>query len=96
MSEANKPPAAKLATKDVMSFGPFRLDRVQRLSLEDDKPVHIGSRALDILALLLEGPGELATKNEIIARVWPGVFDVSPSRSIPKQLLSVLRMWLHR
>jgi diguanylate cyclase len=30
MSEANKPPAAKADTKDAMSFGPFRLDHVER------------------------------------------------------------------
>jgi DNA-binding winged helix-turn-helix (wHTH) protein len=84
MSEANKPPTAKGHTKDVMSFGPFRIDRMQRLLLEGDKPVHIGSRALDILIRLLERPEELATKNEIMARVWPGAFDISPSRSIPR------------
>jgi EAL domain-containing protein (putative c-di-GMP-specific phosphodiesterase class I)/DNA-binding winged helix-turn-helix (wHTH) protein len=71
MLDANKPPAAKVDTKDVISFGPFRLDRMQRLLLEGDKPVHIGSRALDILILLLERPGKLVTKNEIMARVWP-------------------------
>lgn len=71
MSEANKPPAAKVDTKDVISFGPFRLDRMQRLLLEGDKPVRIGSRALDILILLLERPGALVTKSEIMARVWP-------------------------
>jgi EAL domain-containing protein (putative c-di-GMP-specific phosphodiesterase class I)/DNA-binding winged helix-turn-helix (wHTH) protein len=58
-------------TKDVMSFGPFRLDRAQRLLLEGNKPIHIGSRALDILILLLEKPGELVTKDAIMARVWP-------------------------
>jgi EAL domain-containing protein (putative c-di-GMP-specific phosphodiesterase class I)/DNA-binding winged helix-turn-helix (wHTH) protein len=72
MSEANKPPAVKVDTKDVISFGPFRLDRVQRLLLEGDKPVHIGSRALDILILLLERPGSLVTNNEIMAHVWQG------------------------
>jgi EAL domain-containing protein (putative c-di-GMP-specific phosphodiesterase class I)/DNA-binding winged helix-turn-helix (wHTH) protein len=74
MSEANKPPAAKVNTKEVMSFGPFRLDCVQRLLLQEDKPVHIGSRALDILILLLERPGELVTKDEIMARVWPEAY----------------------
>jgi EAL domain-containing protein (putative c-di-GMP-specific phosphodiesterase class I)/DNA-binding winged helix-turn-helix (wHTH) protein len=65
--------AAKVDTKEVMSFGHFWLDPMQRLLLEGDKPVHIGSRALDILILLLERPGELVTKNEIMARVWPDV-----------------------
>jgi EAL domain-containing protein (putative c-di-GMP-specific phosphodiesterase class I)/DNA-binding winged helix-turn-helix (wHTH) protein len=63
-------PAAKVDA-DVLSFGPFRLHPVQRLLLEGDKPVYLGSRALDILIVLLERPGELVTKNEIMARVWP-------------------------
>jgi DNA-binding winged helix-turn-helix (wHTH) protein len=31
-------------------FGPFRLLAEQRLLLEDDRPVQLGSRAFDILA----------------------------------------------
>jgi DNA-binding winged helix-turn-helix (wHTH) protein len=58
-------------TKDVVSFGPFRLDPVRRLLLEGDKPVHLRGRSLDILILLHERPGELVTKSEIMARVWP-------------------------
>jgi DNA-binding response OmpR family regulator len=36
------------------SFGPFRLLPAQRLLLEGDQPVRLGSRAFDILATLLE------------------------------------------
>jgi DNA-binding winged helix-turn-helix (wHTH) protein len=32
-----------------VSFGPFRLVAAQRLLLEGDKPVRLGSRAFDIL-----------------------------------------------
>ena len=39
-----------------------------------DKPVHLGSRALEILIVLLERPGELITKQELLARVWPNIF----------------------
>ena len=54
-----------------MSFGPFRLLTRQRLLLEAGKPVPVGSRALDLLIALLERPGELLTKEELISRVWP-------------------------
>jgi DNA-binding winged helix-turn-helix (wHTH) protein len=33
----------------------------------------MSSRALGILDLLVERPGELVTRTEIIAAVWPGV-----------------------
>jgi len=54
-----------------VSFGPFRLLLHQRLLLEGDTPLRIGSRALDILIALLERPGELVSKKELHARVWP-------------------------
>jgi DNA-binding winged helix-turn-helix (wHTH) protein len=55
-------------------FGPFRLLPTQFLLLEDDKPVPLGSRALEILIALLERRGELVSKQDLMARVWPNVF----------------------
>ena len=57
-----------------ISFGPFRLLAAQRLLLEGDNPVRLGSRAFDILAALVERPGEVVSKKELIARVWPKTF----------------------
>lgn len=57
-----------------ISFGSFRLLPSRFLLLEGDKPVHLGSRALEILIVLLERPGELIPKQEILARVWPNIF----------------------
>jgi DNA-binding winged helix-turn-helix (wHTH) protein len=57
-----------------ISFGPFRLLPTQFLLLEGDKPVRLGSRALELLMVLLERPGELASKQELMARVWPDTF----------------------
>jgi len=62
------------ATPTEVSFGPFRLLRKQFLLLEGDKPVPLGSRALEILIALLERPGELVSKQDLMARVWPNVF----------------------
>ena len=53
------------------SFGPFTLVPAQHLLLEGDTPVHLGGRAFDILIALLERPGELVSKDELMARVWP-------------------------
>jgi predicted ATPase/DNA-binding winged helix-turn-helix (wHTH) protein len=58
----------------VISFGPFRLHIEQRLLLEDDRPVRLGSRAFDILAALVERAGEVVGKEQLIARAWPQTF----------------------
>jgi DNA-binding winged helix-turn-helix (wHTH) protein len=46
----------------------------QFLLLEGAKPVRLGSRALEILVVLLERPGELVSKQELMGRVWPNIF----------------------
>ena len=66
------PPAA--AGERAISFGPFRLLPKQRLLLEGDKQVRLGSRALDILITLSERPGEVVGKDELMSRVWPNTF----------------------
>src|SRR6266849_4657953 len=55
-------------------FGAFCLWPVRRLLLQDNQPVRIGSRALDMLIALLERSGDLVTKDELMARVWPNTF----------------------
>lgn len=45
----------------------------RQLLLDGEGPVRIGSRALEILLALVERPGELLTKSELMARVWPDV-----------------------
>jgi DNA-binding winged helix-turn-helix (wHTH) protein len=57
-----------------ISFGLFRVLPAQRLLLYADNPVPLGSRALDILIVLLERSGELLGKDELMARVWPNTF----------------------
>jgi predicted ATPase/DNA-binding winged helix-turn-helix (wHTH) protein len=42
--------------------------------LEGEAPVRLGSRALEILIALIERAGELVSKNELMARVWPDTF----------------------
>jgi len=61
-----------------VSFGPFCLLPTQFLLLEGDKPVPLGSRALEILIALIERRGELVSKQDLTARVWPNHF-VAPS-----------------
>jgi DNA-binding winged helix-turn-helix (wHTH) protein len=47
-----------------LEFGRFRVLLHQRQLLADDAPVELGTRAFELL---------LATKQELMVRVWPGV-----------------------
>jgi len=67
------PERAAASAERTSTFGPFRLLPARQLLLEGDRPVRLGSRALDILATLVERACDLVTKDELIARVWPGL-----------------------
>ncbi len=61
-----------------LRFGRFRVFPKERALFEGDKPVRLGGRALEILIALLERPGQLLSKDELMERVWPKIF-VQPS-----------------
>src|SRR5260370_3135989 len=67
-------PQATAGDRPAISFGPVRLLPRQRLLLEGDTPVRLGSRAFDVLAALVERAGEVVGKEELIARAWPQTF----------------------
>jgi DNA-binding winged helix-turn-helix (wHTH) protein len=58
------------------------------LLLADGAPVELGTRALDLLLVLLEADGSLVSKRELISRVWP---DVAVSEENLKVQVSALR-----
>jgi DNA-binding winged helix-turn-helix (wHTH) protein len=57
--------------EETFAFGSFRLIPAQRMLLEDGKPLRLGSRALDILVMLVESAGETIRKDQLIVRTWP-------------------------
>src|SRR5471032_2875976 len=63
----------------MLKFGPFQLFPGRRLLLKGGKPVAVSSRALEILLVLLEKNGAVVSKQELMARVWPGTVVVDAS-----------------
>ena len=57
--------------RSLLVFGRFRLSRARKLLLDDSGPVQLGSRALDLLTVLAERPGQVVTTDELAALVWP-------------------------
>jgi TolB-like protein/DNA-binding winged helix-turn-helix (wHTH) protein len=67
-----------IAPADMLLFEGFRLDRRLGCLLKPDedgawRPVALGSRALDVLAILADQQGALLSKDEIMAAAWPGI-----------------------
>ena len=55
-----------------LEFARFRVLLRRRQLLADDVPVELGTRAFDVLMVLLEADGALVTKEKLLSRVWPG------------------------
>jgi DNA-binding response OmpR family regulator len=56
-----------------LEFGRFRVLLRRRQLLADGVPVELGTRAFDLLLVLLKARGALVTKEELLSRVWPSV-----------------------
>jgi TolB-like protein/Tfp pilus assembly protein PilF len=55
-------------------LGPFRLDAAAEILFRGAEPVALGQRAVALLRLLVERPGEPLSKDTLLAAAWPGVF----------------------
>jgi TolB-like protein len=53
-------------------FGRFQLNLEGSGLSRDGEPVSLGSRALEILCVLASAKGEMVSKDDIMAKVWPG------------------------
>lgn len=63
-------------------FSSFRLLPAQGVLLRDDGPVRLGSRATEILTLLVRRAGELVPKQDIMDAVWPDTTVVEANLSV--------------
>jgi TolB-like protein/DNA-binding winged helix-turn-helix (wHTH) protein/Tfp pilus assembly protein PilF len=54
------------------AFGPFRLDAARRTLEMSGSPVPLSARAFDMLQLLIESRDQVISREDIMARVWPG------------------------
>jgi DNA-binding winged helix-turn-helix (wHTH) protein len=66
--------SSRAAAEATLEFGRFRVLLRQRQLVTDGVPIELGSRAFDLLLVLLEANGSLVTKDELLSRVWPGIF----------------------
>src|SRR5262249_55675537 len=60
-------------SSEEVRFGRFRFDLGRRELWRDGVPVRLGSRALDVLSVLAAARGDVVAKDDLLARVWPGL-----------------------
>jgi TolB-like protein len=58
---------------DLVRFGRFRLDLGRRVLWRDETALHLATRALEILCVLVSAKGKVVTKDELMAEVWSGL-----------------------
>src|SRR5215207_2328366 len=57
-----------------ITFGPFRLDKANERLLRDSRAIALRPKAFAVLQYLLERPGQLVTKQQLLDAVWPDTF----------------------
>ena len=83
------------SAEGIFLFEGFRFDRRAGGLLRGDDngvavPVPLGARALDVLGVLLARRGEIVSKDEIIAAVWPG--RIVEDSNLPTQISALRRV----
>ena len=58
-------------TNVIYEFGPFRVDARERQLLRDGEVVSLTPKVFDILMVLVENPGHVLSKAEMMKLVWP-------------------------
>jgi predicted ATPase/DNA-binding winged helix-turn-helix (wHTH) protein len=64
---------ASASPTSIRRFGRFELRPDERVLLAEGEPVVLGARAFDLLVALVDRPGTLITKDDLLATVWRGL-----------------------
>jgi DNA-binding winged helix-turn-helix (wHTH) protein/predicted ATPase len=57
-----------------VTFGPFRLDVANERLWQGPRPISLRPKVFAVLKYLVEHPGQLVTKQELLDAVWPATF----------------------
>ena len=72
----------------IFQFGKFQIDAPARTLRREQAIVKLNSRAFDVLLYLVQNPGKVLTRDELLKNVWPDAFVDEHSLA---QSISVLR-----
>src|SRR5208337_2023888 len=64
-----------MKTEGVFQFGEgFQVDALARTLRREDEVVTLNRRAFDVLLYLVQNPGRVLTRDELLKNVWPDIF----------------------
>ena len=74
--------------KRFYKFGPFSVDPTAKVVLHEGQPLHLTRKVVETLLVLVENCGQVVTKEEVMAAVWP---DRIVDEANLKQNIAVIR-----
>jgi DNA-binding winged helix-turn-helix (wHTH) protein len=63
-----------MKTEGMFQFGEFQIDVLARTLRREEEIVTLNRRAFDVLLYLVQHPGRLLTRDELLKNVWPETF----------------------
>jgi DNA-binding winged helix-turn-helix (wHTH) protein len=63
-----------MKAEGIFQFGKFRMDALARTLRREEEIVTLNRRAFDVLLYLVQNPGKLVTRDELLKNVWPDTF----------------------
>ena len=61
-----------MTSPDIVIFGVYQFDPTQEQLRKDNQPLKLRCKTISVLGYLLERAGQLVSKDELFAALWPG------------------------
>ena len=71
----------------IYTFAEFRLDSLNRLLTSNGREIHLPGRVFDVLLYMVERPGQLLMKEDLLNDVWEGAFVEESSLTVATSTL---------
>src|ERR1700679_1468915 len=63
-----------MKSEEIFQFGEFQIDALGRTLAREEEIVTLNRRAFDVLLYLVQNPGRVLTRDELLKNVWPDTF----------------------
>src|ERR1700689_1023500 len=63
-----------MKSEGIFQFGEFQIDVLARTLRREQEIVTLNRRAFDVLLYLVQNPGRVLTRDELLKNVWPDTF----------------------